>query len=72
MDELIHTLKSIGWAVLWSFVGLGLFGLAFFLINWISPVSIRKEIEDDQNTSLGIVIGAVMIGIAIIVAAAIR
>ncbi len=55
------------------FVGIGLivFLVAFFLITKLAPFSIRKEIEDDQNTALGIVIGSVMIGLAIIIAAAI-
>ena len=55
------------------FVGVGLivFLIAFFLITKLAPFSIRKEIEDDQNTALGIVIGSVMIGLAIIIAAAI-
>lgn len=55
------------------FVGIGLivFLFAFFLITKLAPFSIRKEIEDDQNTALGIVIGAVIIGLAIIIAAAI-
>ncbi|MDH3530597.1 MAG: DUF350 domain-containing protein, partial [Acidobacteriota bacterium] len=34
------------------------------------PFSIRKEIEEDQNTALGIVIGSMLISIAIIIAAA--
>ena len=56
------------------FVGIGVivFLLAFLLITKIAPFSIRKEIEDDQNTALGIVIGSVIIGLAIIVAAAIH
>jgi uncharacterized membrane protein YjfL (UPF0719 family) len=33
---------------------------------------LRKEIEEDQNVALGVVLGAVVIGIALIVAAAIR
>ena len=33
----------------------------------ISAMGLKKEIEDDQNISLGIIIGAVFIGIAIIV-----
>lgn len=55
------------------FVGIGLvvFLVAFFLITKITPFSIRKEIEEDQNTALGIVIGAVLLGLAIIIAAAI-
>ena len=35
------------------------------------PFSIHKEIEEDQNTALGLVIGAMVLGIAIIVASAI-
>jgi len=56
------------------FVGLGviIFMLAFFLMTKLSPFSIRKEIEVDQNTSLGIVIGSVILGLAIIIAAAIH
>ncbi|MFP6686390.1 MAG: DUF350 domain-containing protein [Polyangiaceae bacterium] len=37
----------------------------------LSPFSIRKEIEEDQNTALGIVIGSVIIGLALVIAAAI-
>jgi uncharacterized membrane protein YjfL (UPF0719 family) len=56
------------------FVGIGIvvFLLAFLLITKITPFSIRKEIEEDQNTSLAIVIASVMIGLAIIIAAAIH
>ena len=56
------------------FVGIGVvvFLLAFLLITKIAPFSIRKEIEEDQNISLVIVIGAVLIGLSIIIAAAIH
>lgn len=59
-------------ALIYSVIGLALFGLAFFVIAKISPFSIRKEIEEDQNTSLGIIIGAVIIGVAMIISAAIH
>jgi len=35
------------------------------------PFSIVKEIEQDQNTALAIVMGSVILGISIIIAAAI-
>ncbi|MBK8253838.1 MAG: DUF350 domain-containing protein [Polyangiaceae bacterium] len=56
------------------FVGIGIvsFAVAFFVITKVTPFSIRKEIEEDQNTSLGIVIGSIFIGLAIIIAAAIH
>ena len=53
-------------------LGLILFAFAFWIMNKLAPFSIRKEIEDDQNTALGIVMGSVIIGIALIVAAAVH
>ena len=45
--------------------------LAFWLMTKLSPFSIRKEIEEDQNIALGIIIAGVIIGIALIISAAI-
>jgi uncharacterized membrane protein YjfL (UPF0719 family) len=58
--------------LVFSLIGLVLFALAFFIIVKVSPFSIRKELEEDQNVALGIVIGSVIIGIALIVAAAVH
>jgi len=57
-----------------TFVGIGLvvFLIAFVLMTKLAPFSVRKEIEEDQNTALGIVMGSVIIGLAIIIAAAIH
>ena len=52
-------------------IGLAVFGIAFWLIVKISPFSVKKEIEDDQNTALAIIIAGVLIGISLIIAAAI-
>jgi putative membrane protein len=69
-------LPSLGKLVLSSLifavVGIVVFGAAFWVITKIAPFSIRKEIEEDQNTSLGIVIGAVIIGLSLIISAAIK
>ena len=51
-------------------------GLFFFVICWkviekIMPFSVVKEIEEDQNTALGIIIGSMMLGLALIISAAI-
>ena len=47
--------------------GMLVFGLAFVAIVRLTPFSIRKEIEEDQNTALAIVLGSVFIGLAIII-----
>lgn len=69
MDQLLETLVT---TLIFVVIGLVFFGIGFFIMDKVTPFSIRKEIEDDQNTALGIVIGAMLIGIAIIIAAAIN
>jgi uncharacterized membrane protein YjfL (UPF0719 family) len=46
--------------------------VAFFVMTKLAPFSVRKEIEEDQNTALAIVMGAVILGLALIIAAAIH
>lgn len=59
-------------AVVFALVGVVVFVAVFWVIVKISPFSVRKEIEEDQNSALAIIIGAVMLGIAVIIAAAIH
>ena len=69
----LENLKSVLLSTLvFVFLGIIIFALAFIIIVKASPFSVRKEIEEDQNIALAIVIGAVIIGIAMIVAAAIQ
>lgn len=56
--------------ITYSLIGLVIYIVAFWIICKISPFSVRKEIEIDQNTSLGIIIGSVMVGLSIIIASA--
>jgi len=53
-------------------IGLAVFGIAFWIIKMVSPFSMKKEIEEDQNVALGVIIAGVMIGIALIISAAIH
>jgi uncharacterized membrane protein YjfL (UPF0719 family) len=54
-----------------SLMGIVIFAIAFALMVKISPFSVKKEIEEDQNTSLGIIYGSVFIALAIIISAAV-
>ncbi len=53
-------------------LGLIVFALAFIVIGKATPFSVRKEIEEDHNVALAIVIASVILGSAIIIAAAIH
>ncbi|MCP4403030.1 MAG: DUF350 domain-containing protein [bacterium] len=57
--------------IVYVILGMIVFGIGFLIVEKVTPFSIRKEIEEDQNTSLGIIIGSVILGLAIIIAAAI-
>ena len=58
--------------VAYSLVGFVLFVIAFLVMEKLTPFSIRKEIEEDQNVALAVIMAGVTIGMAIIVSAAIR
>ncbi len=64
VNELIGVLIYTG-------VGIVVFSIAFMLMVKLAPFSVKKEIEEDQNTSLAIVMGSVIIGLSIVIAAVI-
>lgn len=66
------TLYHLGMAIVYGVLGIAMFAIALKIIVKVSPFAIRKELEEDQNTALGIVIGSIFIGLAIILAAAIQ
>lgn len=70
--ELERLLPIIGATIIFVVLGLIVFALAFLVIAKATPFSVRKEIEDDQNIALAIVIAAVILGSALIIAAAIH
>ncbi len=49
-----------------------IFALAFVIIEKVAPFSVRKELEEDHNVALAIVIASVILGSALIIAAAIH
>ena len=69
LDELLPVLAT---TVIFVLIGLVVFGLAFLIVVLAAPFSVKKEIEEDQNVSLAIIIGAVIIGVAMIISAAIQ
>ena len=55
------------------FAGLGLVvsGLAFWVMNKLAPFPIKKEIEEDQNVALAVIMAGVIIGISLIISASV-
>lgn len=59
---------SIGYSLL----GVLLFWGSFVVIDRITPYDLWKELVEERNVALAIVVGAMCLGIAIIVASAIH
>jgi putative membrane protein len=59
-------------AVVYSVLGIIIFTLAFLLIDKMTPYDLWREICENKNTALAIMVGAMSIGICIIIAAAVH
>ncbi len=71
MDWLSSHARPLVDSIVYSIVGTAVLGLSFYVIEKLLPFSMRKEIAEDHNTALGIILGAFVIGLSIIIAAAI-
>ncbi len=69
LEELWPVLTT---TIIFVAIGLIVFAVAFFIVVMIAPFSVKKEIEEDHNTALAIIIGALIIGIALIISSAIQ
>ena len=58
--------------IVFVLLGLLVFALTFLVIAKATPFSVRQELETDHNVALAIVIASVILGTAIIIAAAIH
>ena len=59
-------------AMVFAGIGIVIFALAFLVIDKMTPYGLWKEIVEEQNTALAVLLGAMSIGICIIIAAAVH
>jgi putative membrane protein len=64
--------KALLSSVVFSLMGMAVFVAGFFVVKLILPFDVNKELEHDHNTSVGIVIGSFILGLAFIVGMAIH
>jgi uncharacterized membrane protein YjfL (UPF0719 family) len=65
-------LKYILASLVYSFIGIAILGVSFWVFEKITPENIWKEIIEKQNVAIAIVSAAFMIAISIIIASAIH
>lgn len=59
-------------AVVYAVLGIIIFCLAFIIIDKLTPYDLWKEICENHNTALAIMVGAMSLGMCIIIASAVH
>ncbi len=77
----INWLDVIGWVLLqiaifiqsliYAGVGVVLLFLAYRVFDWLTPMDMNKAIFEENKTAVAIAVGAFVLGIALVIAAAI-
>jgi putative membrane protein len=65
-------LGNIITALVFAFIGIFVFVIAFVVMDKMTPYHLWKEIVQEHNLALAILVGAMSIGICIIIASAIH
>ena len=65
-------LNNVAGATVFAFLGILVFIVAFVIVDKVTPYDLWKEIVEDNNTALAILVGAMSLGICIIIASAIH
>jgi putative membrane protein len=65
-------LNNVLAAVVFAVLGISVFLLTFVVIDRLTPYTLWREIIDEHNTALAVLIGAIALGMSIIIAAAIH
>ena len=68
----LATLGSVVNAIVFALLGIAVFWLSFMIMDWRTPGDLWKEVIEEHNIALAIIVGAVSLGICIIIAAAIH
>lgn len=59
-------------SLIYSLLGVAVFWISFLIIDKITPYDLWSQVVEKQNVALAIVVGAMCLGIAVIVASAIH
>lgn len=69
MDTLLTNLLA---AVLWAVLGIAILIGALFVVDRLTPGTMWKELIEEHNTAVAIVMGSIAIALGIIIAAAVH
>ena len=64
-------IEAVLGAIVSSLIGIVLFAACFAVLGAITPFSVRKELEENRNVALAVLLGAAILGLSIIIASAV-
>jgi putative membrane protein len=59
-------------AMVYAAIGIVILAVAFLVIDKVTPYNLWKEIVQEHNTALAILLGAMSLGICVIIASAVH
>jgi len=59
-------------AVVYAILGILIFVVSFFVVDKMTPYDLWKELIEGKNVALAILVGAMSVGMCIIIAAAVH
>lgn len=65
-------LKDVVASLLYSIIGIVIFCVSFIIVDKLTPYDLWKELIEQKNLSLAIVVAGVGLGLCIIIAASIH
>jgi putative membrane protein len=65
-------LNNVVNAVVYAGIGIVIFLVAFLVLDRVTPYNLWKEIVQEHNTALAILLGGMSLGICVIIAAAVH
>lgn len=68
----MNIVQNIEAALVFAVIGITVFVAAFAIIDRMTPYHLWKEIVEEKNVALAVLVGAMSIGICIIIAAAVH
>ena len=71
MEPLANLGPNVAAVVIYAFLGMILMGIGLWAVDRLTPGTMWKELIEEHNTALAIVMGAVMVAFSIVIAAAI-
>ncbi|MGV3662619.1 MAG: DUF350 domain-containing protein [Prosthecobacter sp.] len=59
-------------SIIYALLGVLIFFVSFIVVDRLTPYDLWKQLVEEKNTALAIVVGATALGICLIIAAAIH